>query len=420
MRMPTLALGALWCTMAMAQGKALPLQTVERADHRCSVKVPATWEVTQRDLQEHDLLRFDAQAPGVEGIAKITVVHVAGQRDVLRQLAYERDGAERETRYSSVEGKLHPLPHLLLREGEGDEARLVATWYAMTGRNGTDVQVRCAAGGWPALREALHEMARSLRAELPEWPAHPADLRRETKDGFLYLSHPTVKRSDLKRLQSFIRDTTKWFEKLNGKIPRSAGNPPIVLLYNSMADAAPALGTEKPEQPTVHLDVTGGRIFMVPLPEEEGGQHALYASRLWGLLHMEMYGGLVPYWMCTGEAQLAWSHRISGTVPPQLMISQATTLPKAPLRLDEVIGRGQESGTPLGDDFVANTIAYTLYFAAGPPKYKRAYADFRKELAATHDAREATAAHLLSLDQAELQADLTRWLARSVEAVNAK
>jgi hypothetical protein len=399
-----------------AQGEEA-VQVVRSDDGKCSVEVPAAWRVTPETPKSNGLLRFRAVAEGVDEKIVVNVWLLQGQRDVLRQASLERDFKGRDPGTVAANAETDPFPHLVLRLRDKDGEWIEVTAYAMARRNGVNTQISCDVASWPALRGAFLHMARSLRADVDEWPPHPSQLQRQPLGGVIYLVHPSVKSSDMERLQALVARVARDFEASHGKIILSEENLPLVVIYNSLAEARSLSDELKGVDAAATTDILGGRIFLTPVPVGRGRKRADCSECVVQLLYIQRYGFADPYWMYVGEGRAAWSEEAAGLHIPR--VATSVGLPSAPLAFSEVVRMENGDGTGEGT-FHDNATAYVLFFRAGPARYRKAYEAFKAELAATRDVRRATETHLLSLDQDVMKADLERWLRRSVQRVAEK
>jgi hypothetical protein len=243
------------------------------------------------------------------------------------------------------------------------------------------------------------------------------ELKRTTKDGFVYLAHPAVKDDNLKQLQSFLRGVKKKFEGVHGKVAMPPENPPLVVVYNRIVDA-PLPESLKDTRVGAAVEPLAGRLFTVPLAPGSAEDRAACAMAATRLLYVQRYGWTEPYWMYVGEGRLAWSEEITGAEPPKVDTHLIESFRAPLLTIAELIEMEKALRTP--DPFTSSAAAYVMFFRLGPPKYRKAYRACREEMAATRNVWQAVTMHVLSFDQEELKADMTRWVSKSAELAKAR
>jgi hypothetical protein len=413
MRGPRLLLAIAVATSAFSEETT---QEVSSADGRCSMRVPAAWKVTKGGEKPGSLLRIEAVAAGFEDAVVCNVWLVEGQRDPLLQVYREHAEYERDPQRISVAVQMAPFPHLVFRyRADDSRERVECTSYSMVRRSGVNPQMNCPAEAWPALRDTFLAMAKSVKADLPEWPPHPPELKRQTKDGFAYLVHPSVRDANLKDLQSFLRGIRQKFEGLHGKVPADPENPPLVVVCNRIADA-PLPESLKGTTAGAAVEPLTGRLFAVAAGSaEDRAACAMAATRL---LFLQRYGWTEPYWMYVGEGRLAWSEEITGAAPPKVDTHLFEAFKAEHLTLAGLVDMERALKTP--DPFTSDSAAYVMFFRHGPAKYRKAYRECREEMAETKNVWQAVTMHMLSFDQEEMKADMARWLAKSVEVAKAR
>lgn len=381
-------------------------------DGKYSVELPAAWNVTSGSIEGLEMLRLRAAPPGVDGDVVVTVWLLQGQRDSHRQAFKERDLRKRDPETLSATAETSPIPHMLCRYRADDGTeRMKAVAYSMVRRNGISVGFTCPIASWPALRDTFLRVAISLAADIEEWPAHPADFRRDTRDGFVYLVHPDVKPAQAKEVQALVRRVAGKFEAVHGKIPVQEENPPIVVVLRSIEDGR-KLYDMKSATYGIAFDALGGRLFATPLPENDGTTRAACVMKAYELMFVQRYGSVNPFWMYCGEGRLAWVEELTGAKPPVVDSPLFKDISGPVQSFAELVE--QEAKSSFGDPFRAHAAAYVLFFREGPAKYRKAYQAFRADVAANYDIVPALEKHLLTLDQPTLQRDLGRWVANSV------
>jgi hypothetical protein len=370
--------------------------------------------------QETSLLRLEIDVEGLDNTIVVNVWLLRGQRDTIWQARYEADVLRRDADTQSVEVAMEPFPHTVRHYKKSeDEPRVEATALSMVRRNGVNTQINCKAGSWPALRPAFERMVLSRVAVVAEWPPHPPELERESRDGFVYFAHPAVKASDVKELRSFLRLRARRFEQLHGKPSWDPDNPPLVVIHNTLAEARGLFDGIQEARHGVALDSRGGRIFVTPLRPGDNTGRAMCARTLTLLLYEQQYGSYDPFWLYVGEGNAAWSEEMTGRKAPQVTEGLADDLPTTPLTLGGVLGMEAE-GKHTNDAYVSSATAYTLFFREGPSRYRKAFAAFKEEYGATRDAKACMERHLLSLDQVAMAADLRRWIRTSITVAKHK
>lgn len=405
----------LICCLAATALAQEEYRHVQSEDGKCSVEVPASWQVKVGGGKPASLLRFEARAEGVDGVITCNVWLLQGQRDIYLQAFLDRAVKGAYEAAIAATPEIVPLPHLVMRYGTDRGEEVEATAYAMVRRNGVNTQLLCDGKAWPRLRDAFLHMARSMQADLEEWPPHPPTLHRQEKDGFVYLVHPSVNPTDLKHLRSLVARTLHRFERGHGEVPMPEENPPLIVVHNSLAEAVPLYKRLRGATSGAMTDELGGRVFLTPVPAERGPERATCVREVVHLLMVQRYGWNGAYWMYIGEGRAAWSEERCGQDAPRVDPETFEALPAELMTFSELL-----KSEPGESAFHDNALAYAIFFQAGPDKYRKAYEAFKASLAATRDVEGATQEHLLSLDQEEMRTDLRRWIDRSVKIFETK
>ena len=311
-----------------------------------------------------------------------------------------------------------PPPRMTFQwEAEGRVHAEGVTYYVVK-RNGVSVRWICDADKWPRFRDASAAVAASLRVELEEWPPHPPDFEREEVDGHLWYVQPGVDASAVRELKSLLRGVGRDFEKVHGKLRIDPESAAIITVCASR-DAMRALSPDsRSDKYGADVDFQAGRLFLTPLPSDDGPEHADAAANYWRLLFIVTYGSHWPYWLRSGESEAAWCEERTGKRLPYVTPELRKKLPADPVSFSRLLE--METAETWDDPFDGTAAAYVLFFRAGPSKYRKAYTAFLREFAETRNVQAAAARHLGALDQERMRADLAKWLSRSVKTAKLK
>jgi hypothetical protein len=157
------------------------------------------------------------------------------------------------------------------------------------------------------------------------------------------------------------------------------------------------------------------RLCTLRLDMDDDYRRASLVHGLTALWEVQTFAGR-PSWLFNSEMTLAYEYEFTGKRLPWISKYRYDRLPRNGVRF-ETVAAGS------GDDrerFLAESLACTMFFRAGPSKYRKAYRNFLKDLCETGDWAEAQRMHLLSLDQDKLAADLRRFLDKRVRCVTPK
>jgi hypothetical protein len=230
------------------------------------------------------------------------------------------------------------------------------------------------------------------------------------RDGYIYQRHPSVSEADEKKLHRFVRKQEKLFARELAPVPRPKENRPIIAVFSRRGDMGPIDHEAAADKSGTHFDSLQRRIYTLRLSDE---QEAPLANDLAYLFCMQAFGG-EPDWFYQGESEVAYQHARTGGKPTTVTKYRYDRLPWEGPRFDAV----RTSRESDWEGFIKGSIGYTIFFHAGPSKYRKAYRNFLKDLRETGDWVEAERVHLLSLDQDRMAAAMKVFLEKRVRHTN--
>jgi len=401
---------------AVATAEDAPLQTWDGADGQVHLELPAGWDV-RLGVPRDSLMTMSILVPESGAEAALTVYRLPGMLGARSQAYYER--AERkvegETTLSSKVA-LDPLPHLVERYRDEEKVRVRAFAYRVIRHNGVSVSLGCDEEHWPELRSAFLAAARTLKADLPQWPPRPPGYREEIRDGYLYQIHPHTKPGQIRTFHRLLLKREKRYAQKWGPVPKTADRRPIIVFSPSRSDTRRIKGaTGKLDYES---DLLGGRIFAVPLDRGDPAQRGLAAAAMADLFHLQVHGSRNPLWLLAGERTLALSEAYTGKKIPYLPRRTRDALQRPGVTFRELLS--WEGDTDRWEEYARISAAYVALFRGGPRRCRKAFAGFRAELLENGDWEAAATKHILALDQDELVRELDRYTSRNLKVAKSR
>ena len=364
------------------------------------VPLPVRWQGTAtRNDAEFAVLSYDAVVMAGQPVVEITVWLLPGaQRSPRGQAYYARASLAESMKADSAVVGLDPLPHLtLLRRREDGAERFFLIGYKLFERNMLAVSFAGSQAVLATVRPHLFAAVEGLEADLPSWPAYPAEYERFGRDGLEYLVHPGFPAARLESMQHRLLAVRRAYEERMGQVPPRPRNRLQVVLHAS-ASRARALCPEAGEAP-FYSDFSAGRLFATPIHGDDARAEALLAHAFSDLLHYQRFGGAGISWIRMGEAHLDWVTTLTGRKLPAVTRGFADSLSEVIVPIEEM----RVLKTP-GKS--AQARAYALFFHCGPKQYREAFSSFLASGDADGDWEKAHALHLESLDSAKLRAEV--------------
>ncbi|MHC4931410.1 MAG: hypothetical protein ACYTGV_04385 [Planctomycetota bacterium] len=136
------------------------------------------------------------------------------------------------------------------------------------------------------------------------------------------------------------------------------------------------------------IDPLGGRLFAVPLGEEDRTKEASFASELEMLFYLLRYGWIKPTWTYVGEGRVPWHETLVGRPFRELPALEQSDF----------------------GAFADQSFCYVAHFRYGAKRYRKAYRAFLKDYGETGDWENSAGEHLLALDQVKLQEDAQEFI----------
>ncbi|MHC4547869.1 MAG: hypothetical protein ACYTEZ_03750 [Planctomycetota bacterium] len=370
-----------------------------------TLSLPATWEAEVRKSKKA-ALKLKAKLPDAEQAVYFYLKHFKRMRGpraqaYARRIALEQDrkGTEKTSRV-----ELAPRPHVVVayKNKKGVQQMYVAT-HRMLRRNGIELGVSTPAELWPQVRDALFDAIDTLESTVPEAPPRPEGYKAVTRDDYVYLLHPDVKKKVLKGLHKFVRDEEKGFARLHGKLVKSKDNLPVIIVHAKQNEAAELSQKAAEAYGGYYLDFWNRRLFAVPLSRDKEAQ-AYLGSALRSLFYFLRYGDMQPVWVHEGEVRAVWVEKMAGRKLPALSDGYGKSIPESIMNLAQLPALKDRTA------LVNQAFCWVAFFHVGPRKYQKAYRSFLKALGDAGDAEAALKDHLLALDQQKLLKEMNKFV----------
>ena len=396
-----LVAASLLCAQAAAADDTVE---VAAGDGTVTVQIPAEWKTEKRPSKTF-ALSVIVTAPDVARPFVLSVYVLPRGRRPRTQMQAERSvhRARYECAEEDVVSAIDPLPHTALTWTRRGETNVVFFAYVLRKRRCFTLVVdELESSAYPALKERLLTIAQSIATTLPQLPPDPEGYTEKSDRGIRLFVHSDVSARDLSAVRKLLSGLRKDFESRHGALTIAADNAPMVVVH-AASGAARGLCEAAAEAPAgQYYDSATQCLYLVP-PVDVRSEAFLCGAAV-GFLHIEAHG-YGSYWLMDGERRAAFAQVLTRKRLPALP-SELGPLPTKLPPFDK-----QLSG-------VGESLYWVLFFRYGPAKYRKAFDVFMDDLRETDDEAGALERHLLSLDQAEMQAAADAFVAKKVKLVD--
>ncbi|MEE8106986.1 MAG: hypothetical protein V3T86_15735 [Planctomycetota bacterium] len=376
-------------------------ETFESADKNVRITIPDEWQPRDRkEPKDNQFMRLTFTAPGEE-LGYCYVNDRRGEALVERAQAFFDMGAPVLTKNRQTKVLKDPAVHTVSYAGATD---YVAIFYRSIRGNMISVRFRVDLSTYEQYLTELAAISKSVVADLPSSPHIPEGYRKTNLRGFLVLQHDTVK-GKCNTIRRELANGIKRFEAIHGMLPSPRhALPQLIVLteFSQMKDVGAGL-----VDADFHSDPANLRMFCKALGKHpEQNQVVMFHRALHELLHAVTYAVYEPMWLNVGLRNVEASYVACGKKLPFVANGYLVDLP----RRNFTFTRMRDLRDKDFDTFSANAFFYAAFFQAGPKKYREAFEAFLVDLRATGDWRTCERSHILTFDQAEMQADAQKFL----------
>lgn len=369
-----------------------------------TVKLPEEWTVavhTGRRTKSDLMLKITP--PEAPKAAYFYVWNKKGMRGPRAQAWFEGPRILRSQKGESWSIEMEPLPHVIIsrKSRTSGAARVYVVSYRVVRGNGLKMALSCRKALWDQIKTVYFDMVQNMSAAVEEFPPRPDRYVAITKDDYLYLLHPDVRKRVVKDLHRQLEHEERAFSKVHGRLVKDPNQHATIIVHNKKEEALELSSEAAESYSGYHVDRVNRRVFAVPLGVGKEPR-AYFGSQLRSLFFTMRYGDNQPYWIHEGEVRAAWVTAMAGRKLPALSPGYKSSIP------DRFVGLAQ---LPMlkGADLTNQAFCYVAFFEAGPSRYQKAFKLFLKQFAATGDWRAAEKKYLLGLDQARLAKDLAKF-----------
>lgn len=343
-----------------------------------SIALPSDWVLA--DYSEADtVLSWEVHLPGSEKRA-LLVVFVNDRCDP-RAMPYGQVNWFRENRPAAkVETRTKPLPQLVATSPPETDVRSPwMDWYLYRSIRGRSFTIRfsCTAEDFARSEQDMLQAVGSLTADIQPWPPVPKGYKTSPQGTWLIATAPGVTASTTPILKA-LKEQEQRFRRDHGPLPK--GDEPIVVFVHNTAEDGERIEPDAENGVDgYYADVWRRRVFAVPLDKEKPDDEGWLASCAQAVLFVARYGNTSPEWVFNGERTLARAEAITGKPLPVLDAGFFSWSKDMKLHtLDELPALRTN-----WDAWTREAFFYVASLHEG--KYKKEYAKFLEDFAATSD-----------------------------------